>query len=75
MYFKLNPPLVASPGQAVYMEQMSYMTHFCNRPYPGIVENEPPHDKTNKMTCVPSEDSDQPGNLPSLISLCCALNG
>ena len=25
------------------------------------------HVKTNKMTCVPSEDSDQPGHLPSLI--------
>ena len=23
---------------------------------------EPPHDKTNKMACAPSEDSDQPGN-------------
>ena len=32
-------------------------------------------DKTNKMTCVPSEDSDQPGHPPSLISLHCALNG
>ena len=30
---------------------------------------EPPHDKTNKMTCAPSEDSDQPGHQPSLISL------
>ena len=28
---------------------------------------EPSHDKTNKMTCLPSEDSDQPGHLPSLI--------
>ena len=28
---------------------------------------EPPHDKTNKMTCAPSEHSDQPGHLPSLI--------
>ena len=28
---------------------------------------EPPHDKTNKMICVPSEDSDQPGHPPSLI--------
>ena len=28
---------------------------------------EPPHDKTNKMTCAPSEDSDQPGRPPSLI--------
>ena len=27
------------------------------------------HDKTNKMTCAPSEDSDQPWHLPSLISV------
>ena len=26
-----------------------------------------PHDKTNKMACVPSEDPDQPGHPPSLI--------
>ena len=26
-----------------------------------------PHDKTNKMACVPSEDSDQPGHPTSLI--------
>ena len=25
------------------------------------------HDKINKMTCAPSEDSDQPGHPPSLI--------
>ena len=29
----------------------------------------PLHDKTNKMTCAPSEDSDQPGHPPSLISV------
>ena len=29
--------------------------------------NEPKHDKTNKMTCAHSEDSDQPGHLPNLI--------
>ena len=28
---------------------------------------EPAQDKTYKMACVPSEDSDQPGHLPSLI--------
>ena len=28
---------------------------------------EPPHDKTNKMTFVPSKDSDQPKHPPSLI--------
>ena len=27
---------------------------------------EPPHGKSNKMTCAPSEDSDQPGHPPSL---------
>ena len=31
------------------------------------VENEPSHDKTNKMACAPSEDPDQPGHPPSLI--------
>ena len=30
------------------------------------LSNEPRHDKTNKVT-APSEDSDQPGHLPSLI--------
>ena len=28
---------------------------------------EPHHDKTNKIACAPSEDSDQPGHPPSLI--------
>ena len=37
--------------------------------------NELEHDKTNKMTCAPSEDSDQPGHLPSLISLRCLHEG
>ena len=36
--------------------------------YTALIELfEPQHDKTNKMTCVPSEDSDQPGHPPSLI--------
>ena len=34
--------------------------------------NELPHDKTNKMACVPSEDSDQPRHLPSDQSLRCS---
>ena len=29
--------------------------------------NKPPHDKTHKMACAPSEDSDQPAHPPSLI--------
>ena len=32
---------------------------------------EPHRDKANKMACAPSEDSDQPGHPPSLISLRC----
>ena len=32
----------------------------------------PQHDKTSKMTGAPSEESDQPGHLPSLISFCCS---
>ena len=32
-----------------------------------LKRSEPPHDKTNKMICVPSEDSDQPGHPSSLI--------
>ena len=31
------------------------------------ITNVLPHDKTNKMACAPSEDSDQPGHPPSLI--------
>ena len=31
------------------------------------VYTKPPHDKTNKVTCAPSKDSDQPGHPPSLI--------
>ena len=37
--------------------------------------NKPQHDKINNMTCVSSEDSDQPEHLPSLISLRRAING
>ena len=30
---------------------------------------EPPRDKTNKIACVPSEDSDQPGHPSSLVRI------
>ena len=35
--------------------------------FDSVSENEPQHDKTNKMGCVPSKDSDHPGYPPSLI--------
>ena len=28
-----------------------------------VYKYEPPHDKTNKIACAPSEDSDQPGDI------------
>ena len=34
---------------------------------PTRAKYEPPHDKTNKVACAPSENSDQPGHPPSLI--------
>ena len=36
-----------------------------------IKKIEPEHDKTNKMTCSPGKDSDQPGHPPILITLHC----
>ena len=38
----------------------------------GLLLYEPLYDQTNKMTSAPSEDSDQPGHPPSLISLRCS---
>ena len=34
---------------------------------PEVIRFEPPRDKTSKVACAPSEDSDQPGHPPSLI--------
>ena len=33
------------------------------------IKIEPEHDKTNKMNCAPSDDSDQPGHPSSLIGV------
>ena len=33
----------------------------------SIIKIEPVHDKSNKMTCAPSDNSDQPRHRPSLI--------
>ena len=37
--------------------------------------NEPHRDKTNKMVCAPSENTDRPGHPHNLISLRYALSG
>ena len=50
----------------IYMGLLDFLRNSA-----GIVfvccTSELPHDKTNKMACAPTEDSDQPGHLPSLI--------
>ena len=52
-----------------YFVEYILMLLFCVLLYLHFIQskNEPQHDKTNKMACVPSEDSDQPGHPPSLI--------
>ena len=59
----LNPLLTHTPSGPVRTRMMD--------------TNEPQHDKTNKLTCAPSENSDQPGHPPSLMKVFarCALNG
>ena len=52
---------------------LSSNTHLICSTARHLSLNEPPRDKTNILPHVPSEDSDQPGHPPSLISLrCCA---
>ena len=46
---------------------MTKLTVTMSQASVNIDPNEPPQDKTNKMACAPSEDSDQPGHPPSLI--------
>ena len=49
----------------LYILYTIYLQYKMN-PNTAKSTNEPPHDKTNRMT-APSEDSDQPGHLPCLI--------
>ena len=56
-----------TPGQGTSYEYPQGMFLWRDK------KNEPAHDKTNKMACVPGEDSDQPGHPSSLISLPCPL--
>ena len=48
-------------------QDVNYSYSFCLSEWEMKCTFEPPHDKTNKMACVPNEDSDQPGHPPSLI--------
>ena len=53
---------LVSPSKVSCKSKKQYsVTQVCLR----IIDLQ--HDKTDKMTCVPSEDSDQPGRPPSPI--------
>ena len=56
-------------SQRTKMKYQPYEWTQAGKPYEFLVGvlYEPPHDKTNKMACAPSQDSDQPGHPPSLI--------
>ena len=65
----LHCPLEEALGSWLPTElQLKTLRIMLAESYLGIhIWFEPLHDKTNKMTCAPSEDSDQPGHPPSLI--------
>ena len=48
----------------IYKDGLAYVTQTS-------LLTEPKLDKTNKITCASSEDSDQHGHVPSLVSLHC----
>ena len=62
---------ISRPKPVSVAKQAGLSLNWSQTPKAGFVVRwliyEPPHDKTNKMTCAPSEDSDQPGHQPSLI--------
>ena len=47
----------------------TYLPHITALILEVLKRNKPPHDKANKMACVPSEDSDQPGHVPRLMGV------
>ena len=47
----------------MYLLGVSAFLNYC-----VLYLSEPAHEKTNKMACAHSEDADQPGHPPSLIS-------
>ena len=65
----LNPACLGEPPHRTDRQQVSILL-LLQRIELGLTTNEPPHDKTNKMTCVPSKDSDQPWHPPNLIRVC-----
>ena len=59
-----SAPLLFTYGKNRFSHDTAHISAY---PIQWICRYEPLHDKTNKMACAPSKDSDQPGHLPSLI--------
>ena len=49
---------------AVEVNGICHLADYSKLAYGVVTAIEPPHDKTNKMACAPSEDSDQSGRPP-----------
>ena len=62
---------ISRPKLVSVAEQAGFGLNWSQTPKAGFVVTwliyELPHDKTNKMTCALSKDSDQPVHQPSLI--------
>ena len=54
-------------GPKVEMNTSNMHLDFKIMAFIGASIHEQQHNKTNKMTCAPSKDSDQPVHLPKLI--------
>ena len=54
-------------GSFICFAHCSVIPGMLGPSFPAPTPPCPPHDKTNKMACAPSEDSDQPGHPPNLI--------
>ena len=68
IYIKLSASLeVTCAMVSTSLQSVVYFCHENHRHRCKSKPSEPCHDKTNKMACAPSEDSDQPGHPPSLI--------
>ena len=66
---------ISRPKLVSEAEQACWSLNWSQTPKTGFLLMsliyEPLHDKTNKMTCAPNKDSDQPGHPPSLIMFVC----
>ena len=68
--------LVLSRGGSFGLQNIKNYCTCKIQQFAEIIDNNWAATSQNQQSdCVPSEDSDQPGHPPSLISLHCALNG